>query len=259
MNYSGEAADQIVRMSLNGVEVIAKITGAGAKGIATYLYAALKDQKKTKGKARLSGMIKSGKELKVFAVKDGDLRKFMQEAKRYGVLYCALKSKNHTDGMCDIMARSEDAAKINRIIERFNLATTDKAAIVSETLKSRTPKVPNVPKVPVERNVPEKSEQDKFIDELMAKPQGMDQRQNANPSLAKMEKSLPSEPSLKVLNDHNNGTFEEPDRPSVRKQLEEIKAGMKNDEKMDKKQPQKANQHITPANSRKPKSKAKER
>ena len=51
MSYSGEAAEQVVRMSLQGVEVAAKITGAGAKEIALLLYAVLKEQKKTKGKA----------------------------------------------------------------------------------------------------------------------------------------------------------------------------------------------------------------
>lgn len=38
MNTSGEAAEQIVRMSLEGFEVAAKITGAGAKNIAVLLY-----------------------------------------------------------------------------------------------------------------------------------------------------------------------------------------------------------------------------
>ena len=47
MSYSGEAAEQVVRMSLQGVEVAAKITGAGAKEIALLLYAVLKEQKKT--------------------------------------------------------------------------------------------------------------------------------------------------------------------------------------------------------------------
>ena len=31
MNYSGEAAEQVVRMSLNGVEVAAKISGKAAE------------------------------------------------------------------------------------------------------------------------------------------------------------------------------------------------------------------------------------
>ena len=37
MNTGGEAAEQIVQMSLEGFEVAAKITGAGAKNIANSL------------------------------------------------------------------------------------------------------------------------------------------------------------------------------------------------------------------------------
>ena len=36
-------------------------------------------------------MLKNGKELKVFAVRDNELQKFCEEAKKYGVLYCVLK------------------------------------------------------------------------------------------------------------------------------------------------------------------------
>ena len=79
MSYSGEAADQVVRLSLNGVEVAAKLSGSAAKQLAIMIYAILKDQKKTKGKIRLTNMLRSGKELKVFAVKDGDLQKFCEE------------------------------------------------------------------------------------------------------------------------------------------------------------------------------------
>ena len=47
MNTGGEAAEQIVRMSLEGFEVAAKITGAGAKNIAILLYSILKEEKKS--------------------------------------------------------------------------------------------------------------------------------------------------------------------------------------------------------------------
>ena len=131
MNYSGDAAEQVVRMSLNGIEVAAKISGKAAERLAVLLYAVLKDQKKTRGKIRLTNMLKSGKELKVFAVKDSDLQKFCEEAKKYGVLYCVLKDRNANDGLTDIMVRAEDASKINRIFERFNLATVDMAHLFS--------------------------------------------------------------------------------------------------------------------------------
>ena len=137
MSYSGEAADQVVRLSLNGVEVAAKLSGSAAKQLAIMIYAILKDQKKTKGKIRLTNMLRSGKELKVFAVKDGDLQKFCQEAKKYGVLYCVLKDKNASDGITDIMVRAEDAAKVNRIFTRFGLATVDLASLKTELVKEQ--------------------------------------------------------------------------------------------------------------------------
>lgn len=137
MNTSAEAADQVVRMTLNGVKVAAKITGAGAKELAMLLYAILKDQKKTAGKTRLTNLLRSGKELKVFAVKDQDLQKFCKEAKKYGVLYCVLRDKNAKDGLTDIMVPAEDAAKVNRIFERFNLATVDMGAVRAEIERKR--------------------------------------------------------------------------------------------------------------------------
>ena len=90
MSYSGDAAEQVVRMSLETGEVAVRLAGSGAKQLAVLIYAILREQKKTAGKARLTNMLRSGKELKVFAVKDSDLQLFCREAKKYGVLYCVL-------------------------------------------------------------------------------------------------------------------------------------------------------------------------
>ena len=105
--------------------------------LAVLLYAVLKEQKKTKGKVRLTNMLKSGKELKVFAVKDTELQKFCEEAKKYGVLYCVLKDRDANDGLTDIMTRAEDASKINRIFERFGLASIDMGSVKTEIEKRR--------------------------------------------------------------------------------------------------------------------------
>ena len=139
MNPGGDAAEQVVRLSLEGVEVAAKISGAGAKNIALLLYAALKEEQKTKGKARLTSMLKSGKELKVYTITQKDLAKFSQEAKRYGVLYCVLKDKSNKDptAAVDVIARAEDASKIQRITERFRLATVNRADVSLDVQRDR--------------------------------------------------------------------------------------------------------------------------
>ena len=51
MYNSGDAAEQVVRMSLEGAEVALKITGAAAKNLAAALYTVLKDQKKDQGQS----------------------------------------------------------------------------------------------------------------------------------------------------------------------------------------------------------------
>ena len=104
MNTSGEAADQVIRMSLNGVEVAARISGKAALEVATMLYAVMKDQKKTKGKTRLTNLLKSGKPLTVFTLPNQDLASFQKEAKKYGILYYAVRNqRSNSDGMVDIM------------------------------------------------------------------------------------------------------------------------------------------------------------
>lgn len=241
MNTGGEAAEQIVRMSLEGFEVAAKITGAGAKNIAILLYSILKEEQKTKGKARLTNMLRSGKELKVFTVKSGDLKKFTQEAKKYGVLYCVLADRGNKDpnAEVDVIARAEDASKISRIVERFNLASVDTASIVNEAEKSKGEKgkTKNA-KTAGEKDgqpepdigVQEKAEKDRLMDALMGKP--IKKEENApNPSLAKTEKSPLSEPTLKQQRKSAEGaTMTKAEKPSVREELRKIKEGRKEQE-----------------------------
>lgn len=228
MNTGGEAAEQIVRMSLEGFEVAAKITGAGAKNIAILLYSILKEEKKTKGKARLSSMLRSGKELKVFTVKNDDLKTFTQEAKKYGVLYCVLADRKNNDpnAEVDVIARAEDASKISRIVERFNLASVDTASIVTEAEKSKDEK--NGQPEP-EITTPEKAEKDKLLDELMGKPVGKEE--NApNPSVAKTEKSPQSEPISEKQSKSAEGATMTKEKPSVKEELRKIKESRKEQE-----------------------------
>lgn len=205
MNTSGEAADQVVRMSLEVGEAALKISGEGAKQLAVLLYAVLQDQSnsrgKTKGRIRLESLVRTGKPLKVFSVKESDLKKFAKEAKRYGILYCAIRNpKENTDGMVDIMVKEEDAPRINRIIERFKLsAVEEKAKVETEVEKT--------------------------------KEQGKENAEQ-NPSMAKTEKSHPSEPTSEKQEKDAEGTSklytgDSPERKSVREELKEIRAAKK--------------------------------
>ena len=191
MNTGGDAAEQIVRMSLEGFEVAVKITGAGAKNIAVLLYSILKEEQKTKGKARLTNLLRSGKPLKIYTLKNDDLRKFAQEAKKYGVLFTAVKDNTNNTGLCDIIAKQEDVTKLNYIMEKMGYAAPEK-------------EIEPEPELEKEQNVPAK-------DEALKKnnPQVKENQQ---------EKGFMKHEDTERTENHYNG------KPSVRKKVEEIKA-----------------------------------
>jgi len=254
MNTAGDAAEQIVKMSLNGVEVAAKITGAGAKELAMMIYAILKDQKKTKGKTRLTNMLRSEKPLKVFAVKDSELQLFCKEAKKYGVLYCVLKDKDANDGLTDIMVRAEDASKINRIFERFKLATVDVGEVRSEIERQRQEQqqAPKDGEIPAPERTQTEERTDAFLDQLMAKPPNAPEQQNENPTDGRVAKSRQSEPTSATREGPTRGTLDP--RPSVREELKQIRAEqsqMAGDPPKDKSKSRAANQHQHPSKGKK--------
>lgn len=55
MDASSEAAEQIVRMTLEGTEVALRITGAGAKNAAAMLLAARGEQRENQGQGAAFG------------------------------------------------------------------------------------------------------------------------------------------------------------------------------------------------------------
>ena len=81
MNYGGDAADQIVRYSMEGMEHTLRISGSIAKNLAVFIVAVLKDQKKTYGKTQMVRMIKERRPTKFFTVPDDRMKEFAREAK----------------------------------------------------------------------------------------------------------------------------------------------------------------------------------
>lgn len=285
MNHSGDAAEQIVRLSLEGVEVAAKITGSAAKEIAMFLMAALKSKNsklKLKGKARMTSMLKSGKALEIFSVKERDFQKFAQGAKQYGIVYCVLRNrKNMPDSLCDIMVKADDAPKISRLVERFKFATVDKAKIESEIVKSKEEKAQGS-----EPEAMDKNDTEKLLDDLLGTDEGKSDSEKVeadkpdvakttptkespqNPDSAKTTKTRPSEPTSESRSKSARGTSS---KPSVKEEIREIKttrAGLAVQEKKeadaptqetrqssDKPKNQAASTHKQPQNNGKSKSK----
>lgn len=218
MSVNGDVSEQVVRLSLEGFEVLARLTGSGAKNIAAMLYTIMKDNKKqTRGKSKLNDMLKSGKPLKIFTIKQEDLKKFADLSKDYGISYCALMNRKYknADGMIDVMVKEEDASRINRIVEKFKLTTVDTTKIKTEVTQA----IENREAQKKEKGIQEKSKEEQLKDVLAEKPLQKEQISQENFNVAKIEKSPLSEPSSKMQEGVSKGI----EKPSVKKELAELK------------------------------------
>jgi len=277
MNQSGDAAEQVVRFSLEGMEYVLKIAGSGAKQIAAFLLAALKSdgsekqpQTKLRGKERLKNMLKSGQPLKIFGVKNSDLEQFSKEAKRYGVVYCALRDKNAKENdLVDIMVKVEDSPKLDRILEKLEFMAVDRASVESGLAEAKDKEATeltdseHIVDLLIDdegKPLPDSPEADKSKEAVAAQrdvPQ--------NPQQARTDRGVPSEP---ISNTQSRTESADPnEKPSVKEFLKESTARKKKEQDVkvaeplvgDKnKQPQKTNTHTQPRNTRKNK-KPKER
>ena len=189
MNTSGEVADLMVKEGLQITEEVAKLTGLGAKNLAAIIIALLKEDNKMQGKTNLKKLLKSDKPLCIMQIKEQDIGKFNSEAKKYGVLFTAVKDNTNNTGLCDIIAKQEDVTKLNYIMEKMGYAAPEKEI---------------EPEPEKEQNVPAK-------DEALKKnnPQAKENQQ---------EKGYMKHEDTERTENHYNG------KPSVRKKVEEIKA-----------------------------------
>ena len=225
MDASEQAAEQIVRMTLAGSEFAVRLTGAGAKNVAAGLMAAAAGAEKTKGKARLATMLKSGKELKVFQLKPNDLKRFAEEAKRYGVLYTLVKPDSRDAGELDAMVKAEDAAKVNRILEKLGYGRVEdrRAAAAAPAAEAERGAKPAEP----QRAEPEHEQSNlDALAEVLGSPEGKDAEAPPVPLGQAPAAEPPSEPTSESRGRSGAATDGKApdgrDRRSVRRDIDEL-------------------------------------
>ena len=133
MNLGSDPADQVVRYTLEGSEFALKMTGTAAKNFAVFVAAVLRDQKRTRGNTNLPRLRRAGQPLKFFSVPEERMREFTQEAKRHGLLFVPMRDRTNP-GSIEIAIWADDAAKVERIIDRMQLdvVETGEAEIMSD-------------------------------------------------------------------------------------------------------------------------------
>lgn len=212
MNVAGESADEVIKLYLQGMEVVLRICGTGMKETVSMLYAISKDNEQNKvGQTNLLNMLKTCNNIQVFSLKRTDLSKFIKEAKKYGIKYCTLldKKDKSEDGIVDFLVRGEDCARIDRLVERFGLNVVSKGEARAEEVKESEN----------EKELANEENKDKTIERIISD----NQAQEVNETQEKEEDGV-SESFFKEENQSENSLknkedIEDEKKPSVRKEL----------------------------------------
>lgn len=274
MNYGSDPADQIVRFSLDGTEMVLKLSGLAAKNFALFVYAVLNDQQKVRGKTKLVRMLKERRPFKFFRIPEDRMREFAREAKDHGLLYTAIRNKSR-QGQIELVVFADDASKVNRILDNLNMdfvqaqageATVEQVPAVPGTEQpSAVPDKKPEPAVevetvttehgPVDFQVGNNEEEFNFSDTADAAKEQVPENftSGREPADKAPAEKNPSEPSS-----HSNGSSSEAsggEKPSVKKELEEIRKEQASKKEEKAKPPQR--QTNTPSRTRRKKNKKK--
>lgn len=241
-----------------------------AKNFALFVYAILKDQKKTHGKTRLVRMLKEQRPFKFFNIPAEDMKEFAKEAKVHGLLYVPIRNKKNA-GRIEVVVFADDASKIQRIYDNLGLdfvAAQAGEVIIEKVAEQEKPAPAAAAPSKTETIQTEKGavefEVGGFEDDFNIGTAQQDTAENftsgrekeAGEPAAEKSPSAPSSPS-KSSSPASISHKGPEQKPSVKKQLREIR--QEQAEQKAEKAKQQERQYPTPGHSRKKKKKQKGR
>ena len=115
---NGEAADEVVRMALNGTEVAIRLTGSAAKNLAAILVAWSKNHKKVYGRTSMMKLLRSGEELQVLSLTKEQYKEFKASARRQ-VLFAPFVDTKSENEKVDVVIAANSIPLVNHILERI--------------------------------------------------------------------------------------------------------------------------------------------
>lgn len=137
MSQGGDTADLMVKEGIEIAEAAVKLTALGMKNLAALVLAMAKDEHKLSGLTNISRMLKDGSRLKVFELGSGDIDRFTQAAKSYGVLFTLIDDPG--TNRADVVVREGDVQLVCRIFERIGYATPQGKEDVAKNANPRAP------------------------------------------------------------------------------------------------------------------------
>ena len=121
---NSDAAEQVVRMSLSGVDITLRLAGAAAKNAAALLIAWAKKEKVHIGRTSLPKLLSSKDELHVISLTKEQFSQFQKLAKKK-ITYAPFLNTKNRDGKVDIIMSAKQRSFANHILSKVGYGTIE--------------------------------------------------------------------------------------------------------------------------------------
>lgn len=140
MDVSAEAADLVVKESIQATESAVRLAGSALKNVAALLLALKRQDNKVVGQTNAKRLARDPAPAVVIPLKREDMGQFKKLAKEYGILYFIAQKKGSTAGYVNVVSNQNYAAQINAVMEVMSYPIPQKAKD-DETQKKTPPRV----------------------------------------------------------------------------------------------------------------------
>jgi len=118
----GEAAEQVVRMMLEGGEVAVRLAGSALKNGAAILLALHKNHKKVYGKTRFVRLLKQTRDIRTFTMTPEQFKQFRRQCGKYKLLYSAVRDKRRRNAPVDVILPVTEIERANTVFNKIRFA-----------------------------------------------------------------------------------------------------------------------------------------
>ena len=141
MDVSAEAADLVVKESIQATESAVKLTGAALKNVAILLLTIAQQDYKVTGQTTATRLAKDPAPAVVIPLKKEDTAKFRKLAKEYGVLYFLAEKKGNDSGYVNVVSNQNYAPQLNVVMEamRYPIPKKQQEEPAAKKAQTRAP------------------------------------------------------------------------------------------------------------------------
>lgn len=137
MDVSAEAADLVVKESLQATESAAKLLGSGIKNVAALLLALARDDYKVVGKTNAKRLARDPAPAEVIRIRKEDMGKFQKLAKEFGVLFFFAQKKGNESGYVNAVSSQNYAPQLNAVMEAMGYPIPQQTQVQEEEAQKK--------------------------------------------------------------------------------------------------------------------------